>query len=147
MKIADVVGIIGVLCYQAAYAGLQFGRLQREDRSYVLLNLFGPICLLYSLLFHFNLAAVISQLLWLAFSCPSAMKVLGMRNQRRSVACIVDCLPEKCHSEVSSIELASKSSVPKTGVASLNCELPCSESQEHDRLAGLRPEGHPEAND
>jgi hypothetical protein len=136
MNIADVIGIIGVLCYQAAYAGLQFGRLQRDDRSYVLLNLFGPICLLYSLLFHFNLAAVISQFLWLAFSYPSVVKVLGTRNQLRNVAPVVDCLSGRSRPKLSSVDLASESNVPQVGVASLDCDLPRNERRKHDGVGG-----------
>lgn len=73
MTTADLIGIFGVICYQIAYAGLQLGFLHREDRRYLVLNLFGPCCLLYSLLFHFNLAAAVSQVLWLVWS------VLGIR--------------------------------------------------------------------
>lgn len=81
MNTADLIGIFGVVCYQLAYAGMQLGFLQREDRSYLILNLFGPCCLLYSLLFHFNLAAAISQVLWLLWSCVGMAKTSLARRQ------------------------------------------------------------------
>lgn len=86
MNTADLIGIFGVVCYQIAYAGMQLGLLQREDRSYLILNLFGPCCLLYSLLFHFNMAAAISQVLWLIWSCVGMAKVSLTRRQASIVA-------------------------------------------------------------
>lgn len=81
MNTADLIGIFGVVCYQIAYAALQLGFLQREHRSYLVLNLFGPCCLLYSLLFHFNLAAAVSQVLWLVWSCLGIAKIGLSRRQ------------------------------------------------------------------
>jgi hypothetical protein len=75
MTIADLIGIFGVICYQIAYAGMQLGFLHREDRRYLVLNLLGPCCLLYSLLFHFNLAAAVSQVLWLVWSGLGIRKI------------------------------------------------------------------------
>lgn len=79
MTTADFIGIFGVICYQIAYAGLQLGFLHREDRRYLVLNLFGPCCLLYSLLFHFNLAAAVSQVLWLVWSGLGIRKIVLAR--------------------------------------------------------------------
>ncbi|WP_322049443.1 CBU_0592 family membrane protein [Paraburkholderia sp. J67] len=76
MTTADLIGIFGVICYQIAYAGLQLGFLHSEDRRYLVLNLFGPSCLLYSLLFHFNLAAAVSQVLWLVWSGIGIRKIV-----------------------------------------------------------------------
>lgn len=76
MTTADLIGIFGVICYQIAYAGLQLGFLHREDRRYLVLNLLGPCCLLYSLLFHFNLAAAVSQVLWLVWSGLGIRKIV-----------------------------------------------------------------------
>ncbi|CAG9172258.1 hypothetical protein LMG23992_02171 [Cupriavidus laharis] len=81
MSTADFIGIVGVICYQVAYAGLQLGRLQRDGKFYFYLNLFGPCCLLYSLVFHFNLAAAVSQLLWLMWSVVGV--VVTARARRR----------------------------------------------------------------
>ncbi|NIF78060.1 cyclic nucleotide-binding protein [Paraburkholderia sp. Cy-641] len=75
MNTSDLIGIFGVICYQIAYAGLQLDFLQREDRRYVVLNLLGPCCLLYSLIFHFNLAAAVSQVLWLVWSLLGIAKL------------------------------------------------------------------------
>ncbi|CAG4886578.1 CBU_0592 family membrane protein [Paraburkholderia saeva] len=84
MTTADLIGIFGVVCYQIAYGGMQLGFLQREDRSYLILNLFGPCCLLYSLFFHFNLAAAVSQALWVVWSCLGVAKMELARRQAQS---------------------------------------------------------------
>jgi hypothetical protein len=93
MSAADVIGIVGVICYQIAYAGLQLGRLQRDGKLYFYLNLFGPCCLLYSLVFHFNLAAAISQLLWLMWSVVGM--VITARARRRPAIPKADGLAER----------------------------------------------------
>jgi hypothetical protein len=85
MNTADLIGIFGVICYQIAYAGMQLGFMQREDRSYLVLNLLGPCCLLYSLIFHFNFAAAVSQVLWLVWSCLGMAK-MGLQRRQPTVA-------------------------------------------------------------
>ena len=90
MSVADLVGIIGVICYQVAYAGMQLGRLQRDGKLYIYLNLFGPCYLLYSLAFHFNLAAAISQLLWLIWSVVGVV-VTARARRRQAVPTAAEC--------------------------------------------------------
>ncbi len=81
MNIPDVVGIIGVICYQVAYAGLQLGRFQQDDLRYIGLNILGPACLLFSLFFSFNLAAVITQVLWLGVTALGLARIIRARRQ------------------------------------------------------------------
>ena len=95
---ADLIGIFGVICYQIAYAGLQLGFLHREDRRYLVLNLFGPCCLLYSLLFHFNLAAAVSQALWLVWSGLGIRKIV-LAKRESSITTIGDAT---CHASLNS---------------------------------------------
>ncbi|NMF96908.1 hypothetical protein GPA27_05850 [Aromatoleum toluolicum] len=82
MNIPDVVGITGVICYQIAYAGLQLGRFQQDDLRYIGLNLLGPACLLYSLVFDFNLAALITQVLWLGITVLGLVQTMRARRRR-----------------------------------------------------------------
>ncbi|CAG9238754.1 conserved hypothetical protein [Paraburkholderia tropica] len=91
MTTADLIGIFGVICYQIAYAGLQLGFLHSEDRRYLALNLLGPCCLLYSLLFHFNLAAAVSQILWLVWSVIGTRKIV-LAQRRASVTVVRNAL-------------------------------------------------------
>jgi len=79
MSIADVVGIIGVICFQVAYAGLQLGRFQQDDLRYIGLNIIGPVCMLFSLATDFNLAAAITQVLWLCLTALGLLRVIRRR--------------------------------------------------------------------
>lgn len=84
MNIPDVVGIIGVICYQVAYGGLQLGRFRQDDFSYIGLNILGPIFLLISLVFSFNLAAVITQVLWLCLTAIGLAKLIRSRGTKQT---------------------------------------------------------------
>lgn len=84
MDIPDVIGLIGVACYQVAYAGLQLGHFRNTDYRYIGLNVLAPLCLLFSLAFNFNLAAVIAQALWLGVTVLGLARIIhGRRRQTR----------------------------------------------------------------
>ncbi|ALN74673.1 MULTISPECIES: hypothetical protein [unclassified Aureimonas] len=68
MTVADLIGLTGVAAYLTAYALLQLRTLAVDDPRYLGLNAFGGVTLLYSLIFNFNLAAFVTQTLWLAFT-------------------------------------------------------------------------------
>jgi hypothetical protein len=68
MSSADLVGLIGVAAYLAAYGLLQLGMLKVEDGRYAALNAIGSIAILYSLIFDFNLPSFITQSAWLLFT-------------------------------------------------------------------------------
>ncbi|MFV0663073.1 CBU_0592 family membrane protein [Denitromonas sp.] len=80
MDLPDVVGLIGVICYQIAYAGLQLGRFQQTDVRYIGLNILGPGCLLFSLFFYFNLASFITQVLWISLTTIGLVKIVRSRH-------------------------------------------------------------------
>ncbi|NMF96907.1 hypothetical protein GPA27_05845 [Aromatoleum toluolicum] len=82
MSIPDMIGIFGVICVQIAYAGLQLGRVRRDDLRYIGLNILGPGCILFSLVFDFNLASVIAQVLWILMTAISLMKALRPRSRQ-----------------------------------------------------------------
>jgi len=74
----DVIGLIGVALYVGAYASLQLGILGLSDLRYSALNAVGGIAVIYSLIWNFNLAAFVTQVLWLAFT------VIGFVRSRRT---------------------------------------------------------------
>jgi len=76
----DVIGLIGVALYVGAYASLQLGILGLSDLRYSVLNAVGGIAVIYSLIWNFNLAAFVTQVLWLAFT------VIGFVRSRRAQA-------------------------------------------------------------
>ncbi|KAA8998997.1 cyclic nucleotide-binding protein [Affinibrenneria salicis] len=77
MELHTVIGLIGVFCYLLAYALVQLRKLMIDSNIYAYLNIVGGACGLYSLSHDFNLAAVISQTMWLIFT------LIGMHASRR----------------------------------------------------------------
>lgn len=68
MELSNVIGLIGVFCYLLAYALAQTRKISMSSASYGVLNIIGGIFGLYSLSHDFNLAAAISQSMWLIFT-------------------------------------------------------------------------------
>lgn len=68
MDLDDIVGSIGVLLVLLSYILLQFDRIKHNELSYSLINFIGAACILYSLLFKFNLPSFIIEVVWLVIS-------------------------------------------------------------------------------
>ncbi|HJV24435.1 MAG TPA: hypothetical protein VJ673_02065 [Aromatoleum sp.] len=94
MNFPDVIGIIGVISCLIAYAGLQLQRFQQDDLRYLGLNILSPACLLYSLVHNFNLAAVITQVLWICLTLVGLIKAMRARGRRTQLAAR-DCAENK----------------------------------------------------
>ncbi len=74
----DAIGLLGVALYVGAYGGLQLGMLDLADVRYTVLNAVGGLAVIYSLVWSFNLAAFVTQVLWLVFT------VVGYLRARRT---------------------------------------------------------------
>jgi hypothetical protein len=72
----DLVGNIGVLLMVIAYLLLQLEKLSSSALSYLLLNAFGAILVIISLLFRFNLSAFFMEAFWLLISLYGLSKQL-----------------------------------------------------------------------
>lgn len=68
MTAPDAIGLFGVVLYVGAYAGLQLGKLGLADVRYTILNAVGGLAVIFSLVWSFNLAAFVTQVLWLVFT-------------------------------------------------------------------------------
>lgn len=64
----DWAGLLGVTTILLAYYLLQAGRLHGHALVYQLMNAFGALAVLVSLLYAFNLSAFVMELAWLAVS-------------------------------------------------------------------------------
>ncbi|MDE2202286.1 MAG: hypothetical protein KGJ38_06100 [Burkholderiaceae bacterium] len=64
----DVVGLVGVAAYVSAHFGVQVLHKPPTGAFAVRLNLFGPTCILISLMGAFNLASFLTQCFWLALT-------------------------------------------------------------------------------
>ena len=75
----DVVGIVGVGLILLAYALLQAGRIAGDALAYQLMNLFGALAVLVSLLYEFNLSAVLLETAWVLVSLYGIARGLRAR--------------------------------------------------------------------
>lgn len=77
--IPNTIGIVGVVLILLAYYLLQTNRYSSADLGYLKLNAAGSILLLYSLYFHWNLASVIVEAVWLIITVWSMLRVARQR--------------------------------------------------------------------
>lgn len=68
MSFPDIVGLIGVVLIILAFLLLQIEKCSAFSMTYLLLNLSGSACLLYSLFYNWNMASVVIECLWLFIS-------------------------------------------------------------------------------
>jgi hypothetical protein len=64
----DLIGSIGVLIVIITYFLLQTERIKSESIYYSILNAIGSGLIILSLIFNFNLAALIQELFWVLIS-------------------------------------------------------------------------------
>ncbi|HJK86964.1 MAG TPA: hypothetical protein QKA08_04275 [Candidatus Megaira endosymbiont of Nemacystus decipiens] len=74
MTFPDIVGLIGVSFVILAFFFLQIQKIRPESTSYLMLNFFGALFLLYSLFYSWNTASVIIEFLWLGISTYGIVK-------------------------------------------------------------------------
>lgn len=67
-KIADPIGLVGVILLLIAYFFLSTGRWASDSIAYQINNLLGAILILYSLCFHWNLSSFVIEIAWVAIS-------------------------------------------------------------------------------
>lgn len=72
--IADIVGIIGVTLVITAFFLTQLEKTTPNSPLYLYFNFWGAIMLLFSLYYHWNLASVIIEVLWLLISSFGIIK-------------------------------------------------------------------------
>ena len=77
----DFIGNIGVALILGSYLLVQLRRLQATGLANVIANGIGAACVLYSLLFDFNLSAFIIEAVWLLISLLGLVRILRERPQ------------------------------------------------------------------
>ena len=77
-RLPDLIGTIGVTITLIAYYFLSTGNWPAASLKYVLLNLFGALFLLISLMFHWNMSCAIIEVVWIAIS------VIGLVRYRKA---------------------------------------------------------------
>lgn len=82
--LSDVIGIFGVILVLAAHYMLQANKLQASSLKYLKMNVSGSALILYSLCYHWNLPAVIVEVMWLIISLWGMFKTLRRRQSSQS---------------------------------------------------------------
>lgn len=67
-KASDIVGLLGVILLLIAYYFLNVNKLSALSLIYQLLNLIGSGLILFSLMFDWNLSAVVIEVSWMLIS-------------------------------------------------------------------------------
>ena len=75
----EYVGLIGVALCLAAFLGLQAGRLRGDGLVFQLTNIFGASGIIVSLLFDFNLSAMVIEIAWIAISVYGIFRSAKLR--------------------------------------------------------------------
>lgn len=76
----DVVGLIGVVIAFIPYLLCQFDKMDAKDWRYAFINIIGTMLILYSLMYNYNLAVIVLDLIWIVI-CIVAM-VADLRRKR-----------------------------------------------------------------
>ena len=79
-KIADPLGLVGVILLLIAYFFLSTGRWIADSMVYQIYNLVGAILILYSLCFHFNLSSFVIEIAWVIISLIGIARIKGRKN-------------------------------------------------------------------
>lgn len=66
--LANIAGLVGVLCFLLAYFLLQNGKVTHNGGPYLGLNLLGALLVMVSLLYDWNLPAFLLEAAWALIS-------------------------------------------------------------------------------
>ena len=77
----NLLGSLGVLLIVGTYLLLQIGRLASEGLAFSLLNGAGALFVLVSLVFEFNFAAFVLELVWLVISVVGLWRACRTRRK------------------------------------------------------------------
>jgi hypothetical protein len=80
-KFADGIGLIGVIIILVTYFLLNTSRISAHTLQYQILNFIGSWLILFSLLFNWNLAAVLIEVAWILISMMGAYRILTARHK------------------------------------------------------------------
>ena len=80
-KIANPVGLIGVILLLIAYFFLSTGRWRSDSLTYQINNLLGALFILYSLCFYWNLSSFVIEVAWIMISLIGIARITFRKNE------------------------------------------------------------------
>src|SRR5476651_2359449 len=81
--VPDLIGCVGASIVLIAYALLQTKHISADSFNYLILNVVGAILILISLLYAWNLAAVVMEFTWMIISLVGLFKF--KKTQQRTI--------------------------------------------------------------
>jgi multidrug transporter EmrE-like cation transporter len=78
----DFVGNIGVVVLMVTYLMLQLNKLRSDGLAYSLLNAVGASLIVVSLLFDFNLSALLMEVFWVLISFVGIYRYFRLKSLR-----------------------------------------------------------------
>lgn len=78
-KIADPIGIFGVILLLLAYFALSTGKLSSNSMLYQILNFLAAWLILFSLFFHWNTPSVLIEIAWIFISMLGMIRIYRAR--------------------------------------------------------------------
>lgn len=72
--LADAIGIFGVFVIVFAYILMQIDRMDPKGVAFSLLNTIGAVLILFSLIYDWNLASFVMEIIWFVLSLYGTIK-------------------------------------------------------------------------
>ena len=82
----ELVGLAGVVLVLLAYFGLQSGRMRGDGIAFQLANILGAGGIALSLVYDFNLSAMVIELCWIAISVYGLVRGVRTRAAAKAAA-------------------------------------------------------------
>jgi len=80
----DLIGIIGVFIIIVAYMLLQLEKMEAKDLSFSVLNTFGALLIIISLLYDWNLASFLMESIWMLISLYGILKYYKLKKREEN---------------------------------------------------------------
>jgi len=78
---SDIIGVVGVALVVLSFFLLQTEKITPNSSIYLYSNLAGAMMLLFSLYYHWNLASVIIEVMWLFISIYGIIRVKFLKKK------------------------------------------------------------------
>ena len=78
----DLLGNIGVIVLMVTYLMLQLNKLSSEALAYSVLNAVGASLIVLSLIYDFNLSALLMEVFWVLISCLGIYRYFRLKALR-----------------------------------------------------------------
>ena len=86
LSLIDLIGIVGVIIIIIGYMLLQLEKIDAKDLSFSVLNSFGALLIIISLIYDWNLASFIMEFTWMMISLYGILKYYKLKKREENAA-------------------------------------------------------------